>query len=466
MVRAVSLFSKKKLIILASSQLICRTSLCSALSVSIPSSRTSTAVFVPIRSASTSTQLQADSSSSEATTTTTIDTNINIMSSYTSNNKQSVRVVSYNLLSSHLAEPTFHTKCDPDNLAAENRMPKIIAKLQSEIDKQTQKGNDGNDTPVVFCLQEVSHDWAKELHVFFAERGYHFITALYGRHFNGYMGIGTAYPIQHYKTLQVDICKLSDKRPGGWPRPRKGIDDQSGLLTKFVWNPLVGTARYVGVLSKPTQNPWEKSQYRSNEFIAVQLQKRTADNAGTNADETKTPPPIWIANYHMPCAFREPAVMTLHCELVAQRIQYLASKTKDAFILAGDFNIMPDSVHYKLMTTGKFDRPVDHDENDLTSSFPPLRYGTRWESTISKMKSAYALNDENGKESDFTNYAHNGALSNESFIGTLDYIFLSDDHEWKVKDVLSLKNREDVDGPFPNADEPSDHVMIAATLEV
>ena len=100
----------------------------------------------------------------------------------TTSSKPSVRVVSYNLLSTHLASPSYHTKCNPCNLSAKNRLPKVLSKLETEL---TQTPN----TPVIFCLQEVSHDWASALHVFFAENGYHLVTALYGRHFNGYMGM-------------------------------------------------------------------------------------------------------------------------------------------------------------------------------------------------------------------------------------------------------------------------------------
>ena len=160
-----------------------------------------------------------------------------------------------------------------------------MAKLQAEIDKHHSNGGNSNDnsnddgtTPVVFCLQEVSHDWAKQLHVFFAERGFHFITALYGRKFNGYMGIGTAYPIQYYKTLQVDICRLSDTRQGGWPRPREGGIDEPSLVSKTIskfvmapWKKVRKSIEYIGLVSplkSSSVDPWEKSQYRSNEFIA------------------------------------------------------------------------------------------------------------------------------------------------------------------------------------------------------
>jgi hypothetical protein len=55
---------------------------------------------------------------------------------------------------------------------------------------------------------------------------------------------------------------------------------------------------------------------------------------------------------------------------------------------------------------------------------------------------------------------------NEPFIETLDYIFLSE--EWRVKDVKPICHRSDVinDSPsFPNEEEPSDHVLIATTVE-
>lgn len=37
-------------------------------------------------------------------------------------------------------------------------------------------------------MQEVGIQWAGELHVYFMARGYAFVTAHYGKHFNNYMG--------------------------------------------------------------------------------------------------------------------------------------------------------------------------------------------------------------------------------------------------------------------------------------
>jgi len=68
----------------------------------------------------------------------------------------------------------------------------------------------------------------------------------------------------------------------------------------------------------------------------------------------------------------------------------------------------------------------------------------------------------NGREPDFTNYAK--IKEDEPFIDTLDYIFMSKCGSWEVKSVDDIVGREDMKGPLPNDDEPSDHVAIAADL--
>lgn len=347
------------------------------------------------------------------------------------------RVVSYNILSSHLASPTHHTKCDPEQLQSSTRLPKILNKLQEELDTSNVKNE-----PVIFCLQEVSHDWAAALHTFFAQRKYHLVTALYGKKFNGYMGIATAFPMDKFETLQVDLCRLSDKKKGGWPRAPP--EPEPGFMSKYIFKPLmkpiVSTVHYLRGNKPAAEDPWDYSQWRFNQFIGIKLKPRDKNTV------------FWVGNYHMPCAFRTPAVMNIHADLVSDRIQTLAGS--DEYILAGDFNILPDSPHYKLLRTGKLD------ENDET--YPPPKYGVTWESSFQGMKSAYYEFD--GKEPVFTNNAHNGALNAESFIGTLDYIFLSENVKvLGVKDTPSMDNWK---GVYPDENEPSDHVLIAASLRL
>ena len=72
-----------------------------------------------------------------------------------------------------------------------------------------------------------------------------------------------------------------------------------------------------------------------------------------------------------------------------------------------------------------------------------------------------------GREPDFTNYAQ--IKDDAPFIDTLDYIFLgngANNGNWKVENVLHLPSRSEVKGPYPAQEEPSDHVLMTANLDI
>ena len=87
----------------------------------------------------------------------------------------SVRVATYNVLSSHLGGADYFTSCKPEHLDASARLVTLKKKLDAEIESKA-----------VICLQEISTPWACLLHVYFASKGYHMVTGLYGNKFNGY----------------------------------------------------------------------------------------------------------------------------------------------------------------------------------------------------------------------------------------------------------------------------------------
>ncbi|CAN0399712.1 unnamed protein product [Ectocarpus sp. 8 AP-2014] len=105
------------------------------------------------------------------------------------------RVATYNILCSHLAEPTRFPQCSPRNLDAPTRLKRVKHKLDAEISKGS-----------VICLQEVGIQWAGDLHVYFMARGYAFVTAHYGKHFNNYMGEAL---VEHPSTH----CSYERRRP-------------------------------------------------------------------------------------------------------------------------------------------------------------------------------------------------------------------------------------------------------------
>ncbi len=103
--------------------------------------------------------------------------------------KNGVRVVSYNLLSSKLARPSHFTHAEPEHLEFDYRLGIILAKLDEEMNRGFGENKDSQQwiPPSIFALQEVCYPFASALHTFFAHRGYHFVTGLYGKQFNGYV---------------------------------------------------------------------------------------------------------------------------------------------------------------------------------------------------------------------------------------------------------------------------------------
>jgi mRNA deadenylase 3'-5' endonuclease subunit Ccr4 len=77
---------------------------------------------------------------------------------------------------------------------------------------------------------------------------------------------------------------------------------------------------------------------------------------------------------------------------------------------------------------------------------------------VKPMRSAYK--EYYGREPEFTNWAQ--TKDDPPFIDTLDYIFLSE--KWKIEAVDRLPLKEELKGPLPTENEPSDHLQISANV--
>lgn len=125
--------------------------------------------------------------------------------------------------------------------------------------------------------------------------------------------------------------------------------------------------------------------------------------------------------------------------------------TEIPLLLCGDFNSLPDSGIYELITHGS----VPNSHSDLASR----KYGNFTRDGIShpfSLKSSYA----DVHELEFTNYTPN-------FIGTLDYIWYST-NTLQVVGLLGDVDKEylqRVPG-FPNYHFPSDHLALFAKFVV
>lgn len=354
-----------------------------------------------------------------------------------------VEVVSYNVLSSHLSQTSYFWHNDPEDLKPQSRLQRLTSKMEPFMDRGA-----------VICLQECSTTWAGYLHVFFQKRDYYFIYSPYGRQFNGYMGVGIAFPNQRYEAYAVQIQRVADVK--GWPdAPRPdAVKGRSVLHTLLDFAGYFGSPSLLegkGPLDPEREDdekvleevdPWEYSRSRQNTMVSVMLRPKVGDLKDLFA----------VSTYHMPCAYWAPKVMVIHAALAAQCAHKFANG--HPLILAGDWNFKPGAAPYQLLTNASL--PEDH------PAHPGYQPGVEWrlETGLREMRSVYAERNPGG-EPEFTNYAW-VQDDTDPFIGTLDYIFVSDAAE--VLSVGKLPPIRVCPNPLPTRDEPSDHLLISAVL--
>lgn len=246
----------------------------------------------------------------------------------------SIKVSTYNVLSSSLSEASYFTACSPENLDPPTRLEKLRKKLQPEIDSKS-----------IICLQEVSQEWAGNLFGYFLQQNYHFITGLYGSKFDGYMGVAVAIPMDKYDVTNVDITRVSDtktiveKKPE--PKPEGFVAETVDKIRR-IWRSVVSI--WTGSKPKIRDDLWELVKKRHNQMICTELLCK---------DSKKS---FVVGTYHMPCAFRNPDVMVVHSALSAQHIQRIAKGKPHIFL--GDYNFKPDSAPYSMMMNGFLDSNV------------------------------------------------------------------------------------------------------------
>jgi hypothetical protein len=399
------------------------------------------------------------------------------------------RVITYNVLSSHLCSPDYFTKCTPKALDPDSRFRKLLKRLDAEMAD--------SDPQPIFCLQEVSRPWSGKLVAWFSTRGYTYVPSLYGRRFNGYMGVAVAVPAKDYKIVECHVERISETKE--WPlkpederlknqKPSKkkkqegnsSVATDKDLEKKTCWEkwwgrlfssgpagtdeegakahgddpldgknegkatfpPTTATVQEINAREKRELSYWWEARDRHNTMICLILE---------SVGEEKTT--FCIGNYHMPCAFWSPPQMTIHAALAGQFVAKCAKSVP--YILAGDFNFSPAHPQYELMTKGK-----------LAAGDPALPVPFAYDKTgwVPELPSAFrsSYKAHHGKEPDCTNYAH--IREGPTFIDTLDYVFISDGIE--VAGARKIADRGLLNGPLPNKAEESDHVAVCVDLNI
>lgn len=327
-----------------------------------------------------------------------------------------VTVVTYNLLSPELCTSKAYPKAPPECLDLEYRKRKIFESLLEDI-----------KNGAILCLQEVSRNsMASELKVWLDNHGYNMIDAYYGSPWTGYMGEAIAYPRDKYTLDEMDVKNVAETMKRPYVRPSKWQTLSNLIVSWLFWMALMISTPFK--LSSKVQD-YKKKYYHDDYTEAI---RRYNCVVMVRLVHKKSSEIFWVANYHMPCEYRNPGVMFLHAEHVMKYVQAKANCAP--LIFAGDWNSQPDSLVYRLITRGS---SISH---------------------IAPMKSAYR--EYFGKEPESTACSFT-SYGDGLFRGTLDYIFVSS--AWKVSEVSKIP-----DGTLicPNQDEPSDHVKISTVLYI
>jgi 2',5'-phosphodiesterase len=382
---------------------------------------------------------------------------------------QQHRVVSYNVLCSHLAAPDHFQFCKPEYLDRNYRMKLIQEKLLVEMKKDS-----------IIALQEIGQEWAEELHTFFSKHNYYFIVRHYGSKFNDYMGVGLAVPLNTYDIEQIKNKRVADTC---WfkPEPKNKMNWLFAFIINWfnyfimIFTNLILRLTILLKLTNEPYNAFTHALQRWNILMCMKLRHKITNEI------------FWVCTYHMPCAFKNPDMMTIHASLALQYIQRITKTSKllsssyansnsgdsdtenennaEPYILLGDFNFKPLDGQYQLYINGDLDKDHIAYPKNIPKNFKTGNGD--YKVNVIPVRSVYK--EYNGTEPEYTNNAivsFMGGKPQPHFKETLDYIFISS--QWKnitsiqALDYLPSKTEQDI--PFPSENEPSDHVLIAANL--
>lgn len=309
------------------------------------------------------------------------------------------RVVTYNILSSE-----FCTKFNKTPYTEDER----IKLIQSHLDVYISDN-------YIICIQELSASMYGSMSLFFESKGY----AMYNATAYAY-GLGVAIAAPLGIVTRCCSIRLRDKKT--WSRYEN------------TWFQYV--MKYMSLLyySPPSYQSWRNASFKNVMMVCIEVKKKYC-----------------VSTIHMPCSYKEPFIMHLYLALARRAVNDFAGKIP--YVLAGDFNIQPDSKLYAEMLSGEFDNFIYDEECPESDKWRPKN--------VQPLVSAHVV--FNGTEPNYTNFTSmktkNGTA--DGFCGTLDYILCTPNIH-----VISCDAQYSSSEPQPNISEPSDHVPVRAIFTV
>lgn len=323
-----------------------------------------------------------------------------------------VSLITYNILSPDLCNPDDFLDYDFSDLDQNSRKSKIILL----IDEWTSFEN-----PPIIALQEVPYCWKGSLEKIFLNRNYNYFSMNYGYKKNGYFGVAIAVP-KIYEIEKIEYLPVAEFIKSAYDDYDYYDELKQISMTNFL-------SKIVLMFNPPEISPLtfiDNAKKRTNFAIRLTLKK----------DFT-----FMVYNYHMPCAFKIPIVQTLHVDALKM---LFAEHPTIPYLLATDFNLVPDSIGYNYFT-----------KNDLSSEHK--EYLIKSNHTEITMQSSYQ--QINKVEPEFTCYSK--TKWGGEFKNCLDYIFMS--NHWNcIESKLLITTTE----KMPNRLCPSDHLPLNSNFEI
>lgn len=332
-------------------------------------------------------------------------------------------IASYNVLSASLCTRKNYPTYDPEVLETSIRTKSILSKFDDLVISYD-----------IIHLQEVDKTLRYTIQDYFEQKNWKvYSNVSNGNRFNGFMVEFTVVNTANVSVQSVESVLVSEQCKR---YPKDIIPSWYDTIKVY----LKDTYKYYSGQNSTRKHPplWKAMKMKNNSMLILKV---------CIGDKKYV-----IGNYHMPYhsgSDEASAQMTGFVNLAAATLKSYAAGLP--YVLAGNFNITPDSSAYQYVTTGDITNPK-HDLHKISNG--------KWEYTPKcLLKSAYW--DKNVVEPIFTN--HSNANRAGPFTDTLDYIWMS--RSLKCVDVLQLPD-EAPEGFLPNDNEPSDHLAIGAHIIV
>jgi mRNA deadenylase 3'-5' endonuclease subunit Ccr4 len=378
---------------------------------------------------------------------------------------QTLRVITFNLLSSDYATPEFFPYVEKHYLDFAPRVEKVKKLLKSWM-----KVN------FIICLQEVNTLWENTLEDFFSENNYILHSETYA---NNKLGVGIAYPFNHYTLLDIDnfVCGsyIKTKYDAMGQLQREDIDNYENIMVELsnasesknvLISALFGVKKYgqlinknviVSVYHMPCK--FQYNFFMASHIHAIKSQLNTL-YFKWNPIASKVMGRVYEKHESIQSSDR---IMSSACyreQTNSQNHSIIDKKLNCSIILVGDFNIMPSNVMYKFLTGESYsDDELQNDAKCIKELYQVYSHiGCDLFVEGINLRSAHKL--FHGTEPSYTNVC---LQHKKTFVDCIDYILISDNTN-VLSCTLGLTVSNPTTTPYPNGLCPSDHIPVSASL--